>query len=165
MLLRSSPHGHLTTSPHTAGDPTRTQMLSVAVYAGASKNWQSNNISILLWHMNQVPTYSHRVNLGIFMFKGPALRPGDINDTIENNVRHMHALWTKLSRQGLRQRSQCKLARGKGRKCRGAFQTGGCSGEYQRWWMFQRRFLSLEEEWKSTLGEEKAPFSVYLSAW
>lgn len=92
-------------------------MLSVAVYVGASKNRQSNNISILLWHMNQVPTYSHRVNLGIFMLKGPALRPGDINDTIEDDMRHMYALWTKLPSQGLRQRSQCKLARGKGREC------------------------------------------------
>lgn len=117
MLLRPSPHGHLTTSPHTAGDPTRTQMLSVAVYAGASKNRQSNNISILLWHINQVPTYSHRVNLGIFMLKGPALRPGDINDAIKDDMRHMYAFWAKLPSQGLRQRSQCKLARGKGGKC------------------------------------------------
>lgn len=105
MLLRfHSPHDHLTISPHMAGDPTRTQMLSAAVYVGASKNRQSNNISIISWHLNQVPTYSHRVNLSIFMFKGPALRPRDVNNPIENDMRHMHALWTKLPRQGLRQR-------------------------------------------------------------
>lgn len=87
--------------------------------------------------MNQVSTYSHRVDLGIFMLKGPALRPWDVNNPIEDDMRHMHALWTKLPRQGLRQRPQCKLARGEGRECRGAFETGGRSGKYQRWRMFQ----------------------------
>lgn len=106
-------------------------------------------------------TYSLRIQLGILLLKHPPLRPRDINNPINDNMRDMNTLRSKLPRQRLRQRSQRELARRKGSELRRALETGCRAGENESRRVFQPSLRLSREEWEDILGEVECSFSVF----
>lgn len=59
------------------------------------------------------------------MLESPALRPWDIDDSIDDRMADVHALWTELPGKGLCQGPESKLARRKSRTVGGSSDAGG----------------------------------------
>lgn len=61
---------------------------------------------------NDQETHSITVNLAILdsSVNIIAFRPGDVNDPVDNNMRNMNSLWSKLSGQALARRPESKLS-------------------------------------------------------
>lgn len=95
------------------------------------------------------------------MFELPGLRSRNVDDTIDNNVRHMHALGPELARQRLRQRAQSEFARREGREISRPFHAGGCAREDQCRRVLQA--LGLEKEGQHPLCEVEPTFPVSTS--
>lgn len=79
--------------------------------------------------MKSKETYSVGTNLGIFLLKDIALGSRDINYTINDRMRHMHPLRPEFLSETLRQCSQGKFTRRKGRGLGGAADGGCGAGE------------------------------------
>lgn len=93
------------------------------------------------------------------MLERERLGPRDIDHPIENHMRHMDALRTKLARQRLRQCSQRELARCEGREQRRPLYTSCCAGEDEGWWVWGL-LSSVKKEGEGALGEGECSFSV-----
>ena len=90
------------------------------------------------WLRMQVPILvrdGRRVNLPI-LGHVVHLRPGDIDDPIDDGMRNMHALRTKLPAQALRQRSERELAGREGGEARRSLYRRRRAGEDQRRGMY-----------------------------
>ena len=95
------------------------------------------------------------------MLKLPSLRSRNINDTIDDNVRHMDTFRPELARQGLRQRAQSEFPRREGREISRPFHAGGRAREDQCRGVLQA--FGLEEERQYPLGEVEPAFPVSMS--
>lgn len=98
------------------------------------------------------------VDLGL-LGQAVALRPGDVDDAVDDRVRDVHALGAELPREGLRQGAQGELHGGEGGEERGAFDGGGGAGEDEGG-RVRGGGGGGEEEGEGGLGEEEGAFAV-----
>jgi hypothetical protein len=69
------------------------------------------------------------------MRKNPLLRARNIDNTIDDSMRHMNTLRTKFTSQRLSQSTQSELAACKGSELGGSLDTRGCASEDESWWV------------------------------
>lgn len=104
LLIQRSPRGlnqEFTTSQHMDVDLIQRQTSSVAECADTNTSPQSKRSQWPNQYTKRNNTYSIGTQFAIHVFIGPCLGPRYVNDTVNDGMRYMHTLRSKLTSKRL----------------------------------------------------------------